>query len=207
MFSRFFKTSIFVLALMATSAGVTEQAEGHGNKPRFLVIGNQTSLPYGWIDFCGRYKNECDGALTQPSEIELNPTHIKMIEQINQSVNTSITPMSDMDHWGVVDQWDYSVDGFGDCEDYALLKRKMLISAGFPRSALLITVVRDHEGEGHAILTVHSNRGDLILDNLSDDVKFWYETGYNFVKRQDARNQNAWVELLDPNGVVAMVSR
>ncbi len=32
-----------------------------------------------------------------------------------------------MDHWGVIEKWSYPEDGYGDCEDYALLKRRMLM--------------------------------------------------------------------------------
>jgi predicted transglutaminase-like cysteine proteinase len=39
-----------------------------------------------------------------------------------------------------------------DCEDYVLLKRRMLMQAGWPREALLVTVVRDKKGDGHAVL-------------------------------------------------------
>jgi len=41
----------------------------------------------------------------------------------------------------------------------------MLLEAGWPRQALLITVVRDKRGDGHAVLTVTTDRGDFILDN------------------------------------------
>ena len=61
-------------------------------------------------------------------------------------------------------------DGYGDCEDYVLLKRKMLIDAGWPREALLITVVRDRKGEGHAVLTVKTDKGELVLDNQNENV-------------------------------------
>ena len=55
-------------------------------------------------------------------------------------------------------------DGYGDCEDYVLLKRRMLIQSGWPREALLVTVVRNERDEGHAVLTVTSDKGDYILD-------------------------------------------
>ncbi len=54
----------------------------------------------------------------------------------------------------------------GDCEDIALLKRRDLIEKGWPVGALLMTVVRQANGEGHAVLTVLTDRGDLVLDNL-----------------------------------------
>ena len=97
--------------------------------------------------------------------------------------------MTDMDHWGTADKWDIPTDGYGDCEDYQLLKRKMLVQAGLPRRAMRMTVVLDEKREGHAVLTLKTNRGDLILDNKTDDVLAWRDTGYVFVKResQDAQ--------------------
>jgi len=65
-----------------------------------------------------------------------------------------------------------------------LQKRKMLLQAGWPREALLITVVRDKAGDGHAILTVKTDRGEYVLDNQTDAILLWSDTGYRFVKRQ-----------------------
>ena len=76
--------------------------------------------------------------------------------------------MTDMDHWGVVDRWNYPDDGYGDCEDYVLLKRRLLIQLGWPREALLVTVVLDNEDEGHAVLTVTTDKGDYVLDNKEE---------------------------------------
>jgi predicted transglutaminase-like cysteine proteinase len=78
-----------------------------------------------------------------------------------------------------------------------LLKRRMLMQAGWPREALLITVVRDKKGDGHAVLTVRTDRGDFILDNQAEDVLLWSETGYRFVKRQSQGNPSHWVALED----------
>ena len=95
-----------------------------------------------------------------------------MLNRINKRVNAAIEPVTNLAHWGtMLDHWDYPVDGKGDCKVYALYKRKLLIDAGFPRQALLMTVVKDLEGEGHAILTVKTDRGEFVLDNLSDDIR------------------------------------
>ena len=80
-------------------------------------ITGRTSTPYGWVDFCQRYKGECDGKPMEAADVNLTPETMKIIRQVNTWVNTNIKPMSDMDHWCVVDQWDYTTDGFGDCED------------------------------------------------------------------------------------------
>jgi len=88
----------------------------------------------------------------------------------------------------------------GDCEDYQLLKRRMLIEAGLPRRALRMTVVIDENGEGHAVLTVRTDRGDVILDNKSDEVLEWFRTNYRYIKRESAETMG-WVYLtLDPAG-------
>ena len=103
-----------------------------------------------------------------------------------------------MEQWGVLEQWDYPNTSKGDCEDYVLLKRWLLIQAGWPRGALLITVVRDKNNDGHAVLTVTTDQGDLILDNQTDAVLLWWQTGHSFVKRQSVWSQNVWVLLHSP---------
>ncbi len=82
------------------------------------------------------------------------------------------------------DRWDFAEDGYGDCEDYQLVKRKLLVEAGFPRRALRMTVVIDELGEGHAVLMVRTDRGDYILDNKTDAVLPWHKTGYTYIKRE-----------------------
>ena len=86
-------------------------------------------------------------------------------------------------------------DGKGDCEDYALLKRHMLMQRGWPSGALLITVVMDENREGHAVLTARMQAGDLILDNRSKEIRLWTKTPYEFVMRQSSRNPQMWVYL------------
>ncbi len=164
----------------------------------YAVVGGRASVPYGWVDFCNRYGRECDVEPLDPVDIDLTPAALKDIERVDRQVNASVRPETDMDHWGAVDRWDYPADGRGDCEDYALLKRRILMREGYPRQALLMTVVKDHEGEGHAILTVKTSRGEFILDNLDDRVMAWADTGYKFVKRQSQADPNLWETIGAP---------
>src|SRR4029078_2889704 len=83
------------------------------------------------------------------------------------------------------------------CEDLVLLKRRMLIEKGWPVGALLITVVRQSSGEGHAVLTVLTDRGDLVLDNLDPHIVVWSQTDYHFVKRQSEFDSGQWVSVDD----------
>jgi predicted transglutaminase-like cysteine proteinase len=172
----------------------------------YAPTGAETSVPYGWVDFCQRYRAECQDDERAPRDIVLNaPTYWK-ISRINAWVNKTIAPVADQDHWGAVDRWDYPTDGRGDCEDYALLKRQMLIEAGLPREALLLTVVKEKNGDGHSVLTIRTDRGDYVLDNLTDQVKAWTSAPYRFVKRQSQSNQNIWVAIGAPTSAPLYVS-
>src|SRR5450631_2237543 len=191
-------------ALIARSFAAT--AEGGGTMTAsYAPISGPASVPYGWADFCRRYAGECDSGPFAPLDVNLTPKTMKEIERVSKWVNAHVKPVSDIEHWGVIDQWDYPTDGKGDCEDYALFKRKILMGEGFPRQALLMTVVKDGQNEGHAILTVKTNAGEFVLDNLNDEVKAWNRTGYRFVKRQSQPNQNLWVQIGDPTAAPAYV--
>ena len=133
-----------------------------------------------------------------PRDVVLSNKAWTDLVRINKWVNENVKPMTDMDHWGVVEKWSYPDDGYGDCEDYALLKRRMLMEAGWPREALLMTVVREKNGNGHAVLTVKTDKGEFILDNQEEQILLWSETSYRFVKRQSQSDPNRWVSLGDP---------
>ncbi len=188
-----------IIASMISVAGLSmmtaPQAGAAMMQASSAQVGRQTSVPYGWVDFCQRYRNQCPDNMLPATDIALNPSDFAEISRVNHMVNQSIQPVTDEDHWHKVDQWDLPMDGRGDCEDYALLKRKLLIEKGFPRQALLITVVRDEHNEGHAILTMVTDHGDFVLDNLSDSIKPWSRTGYRFIKRQSQQNPNVWVHI------------
>ena len=168
------------------------------SEPLFVSVGEMARAPIGWVEFCVEYKNDCAAKASAPRDVVLSPKAWTDLLQVNSWVNDNIKPMTDLEHWGVVERWNYPDDGYGDCEDYVLLKRKMLIKAGWPREALLITVVRDKKGEGHAVLTVKTNKGEFILDNQESEVLPWTKTGYRFVKRQSQQDQNLWVSLGEP---------
>ena len=163
--------------------------------PVSLKVGGSAREPMGWTDFCKRYQGECDAKPATPQDIVFDAAARQKIARINSAVNAEITPATDRDMWGAEERWDFPSSGRGDCEDYVLLKRARLMAEGFARESLLITVVTDLQGDGHAVLTVKTDRGDYILDNMNDEVKLWRETPYGFVKRQSQFDQNAWVSL------------
>jgi predicted transglutaminase-like cysteine proteinase len=188
-------------ALMAVVSLTTAQAANE--RPLFISVGPSARAPIGWSDFCAQSPRECDGRALEARDVVFSQKAWKDLVRINKWVNDTIKPMTDMDHWGVIERWSYPDDGYGDCEDYVLLKRRMLMQAGWPRQALLITVVRDLKGEGHAVLTVKTDKGEFILDNQEDQILLWSETSYHFVKRQSQADQNIWVSLGDNRPALA----
>ena len=182
-------------ALAATLA--VTSASAASDRALFISLGSSARAPVGWTEFCAEYAPECEPRAVEARDVVLSSKAWKDLVRINKWVNDTVKPITDLEHWGVVERWNYPGDGYGDCEDYVLLKRRMLMQAGWPRQALLITVVRDKRGDGHAVLTVKTDKGEFILDNQNADILLWSDTGYRFVKRQSQSDPNAWVALGD----------
>ncbi len=184
-------------------------AASHGaaaNELLFVSTGDATRPPIGWVEFCAERPFECKTGPSAARDVVLSNKAWTDLVRINKWVNDNVKPMTDLEHWGVVEKWSYPDDGYGDCEDYVLLKRRMLMEAGWPREALLVTVVREKNGNGHAVLTVKTDKGEFILDNQEERILLWSETSYRYVKRQSQSDPNRWVALGDPRPTVSTAS-
>ena len=160
-----------------------------------LQAGAHTAPPIGWVQFCSENAADCVQRSPAARAFTMGATGFGLLARVNLQVNREIEQVTDQEHFGVEEYWTYPVDGKGDCEDLVLEKKRRLIALGVPREAMLITVVRDLAGDGHAILTVVTDRGDYVLDNFTNEVKLWHETGYRFIKRQSQTDPNQWVSL------------
>jgi predicted transglutaminase-like cysteine proteinase len=197
------KSGTVLIAALAASAIDALPAVAGPERLAQVLVSKVTRPPVGWVELCARQPGECASTTTAPSELALSSEAWKDLVRVNKWVNETIKPLTDFEHWNVVERWSYPDDGYGDCEDYVLLKRRMLIQSGWPPEALLVTVVRDKNNEGHAVLTVITVKGDYILDNQSEEILLWWKTGYHFVKRQSQSNPNVWVSLGDPQPAIA----
>jgi predicted transglutaminase-like cysteine proteinase len=184
---------LMLTLVVGPAAGVTQ------SRPLFAAVGGEARPPIGWVQFCIEYDPECKTKPSTPRDAVLTARAWTYLVRVNHWVNANIRPVTDLKHWGVAERWNYPDDGYGDCEDYVLEKRRMLMAAGWPREALLITVVHDHDDDGHAVLTVATDKGEFILDNQRDDILLWSDTGYRFVKRQSQSDPNVWVSLGEPS--------
>ncbi len=193
--------TVLIAALAAGAIDALPAAAGP-ERLAHVPVSEVARPPAGWVEFCARQPGECAGTMMAPRDFALSPEAWNDLMRVNKWVNERIKPLTDLEHWGVVDLWSYPDDGYGDCEDYVLLKRRMLMQSGWPREALLVTVVRDKKDEGHAVLMAITDKGDYILDNQNEDILLWSETGYRFVKRQSQSDPNIWVLLSDPRPAI-----
>ena len=209
-------SAIILVGSMIASTAVSAQGVSNIEKPdkaeatnsrasSFMRIFGPAQPPHGFVRFCEATPTECTSDHGQESRFEASAERLKELDEINRSVNKAIGPATDLEVYGVNEYWTLPRTR-GDCEDYALQKRHDLAAKGWPVSSLLMTVVRDEKGEGHAVLTARTVQGDYILDNKIEDVRLWNKTPYQFVMRQSYLNPKVWVALDSRQGPLAALS-
>lgn len=166
-----------------------------------METGELTSQPIGHFEFCKVLTPECRIKSLGVPPLMVGQRTMEMIESVNVQVNQAIRPKTDLEIFGKDEVWAYP-KGEGDCEDYVLLKRKILMNRGISPANLLITVVRKPDGEGHAVLTLRTRKGDYILDNLEDEMLSWDATEYRFLKRQSSEHTGHWVTIEKPRDIL-----
>ncbi len=174
------------------------------SNPAFATVSGQTSIPIGHAQFCQTRPQECQAYASVTEAVTLTQERWDELLDVNARFNQSIVAVTDQDLYQTEEFWTYP-RGYGDCEDFVLAKRRDLIERGWPASTLLISVVRQTTGDGHAVLLVRTDRGDLVLDNLRPLVKIWNQTPYEYIKRQSQSHAGIWVDMVDnrPMSVLA----
>jgi predicted transglutaminase-like cysteine proteinase len=129
---------------------------------------------------------------------QLSKSMLKLVNTVNRDVNRDVHKESDFNLYGLLEYWSLPrvIDGkmYGDCEDYALEKRRRLIAAGVPAETLSMAVVVTARGESHAVLVAVFEGGDVVLDNLSPWATPWEDLNYRWVQRQVA-GTNTWTTV------------
>lgn len=191
----------WLAGLVCVLAAPTMAAEF--SNPAFTQERGATSVPVGYVQFCRDNASSCaETPQAEARAVMLTQPLWDQLTTINDEVNAAVAPETDQDRYGVEEYWTYP-NGAGDCEDYVLEKRKELLAAGWPEGDLLITVVRKLDGQGHAVLVVRTDRGDVVLDNLTGLVQVWDETPYVYIKRQSQTDNRTWVALQDDRQIIS----
>lgn len=191
------KKLAFAAVLSLSVCGLADSAYANS---AFMKTGGLTTQPIGHYEFCQRDPNECRQRTRSKKPMKLTRKMWAAMVNINNTVNVMVAPKTDMEMWGREEIWSYP-NRQGDCEDYVLEKRLRLMQAGAPAGSLLITVVRQPNGDGHAVLTVRTDRGDFILDNMQQKILHWTKTEYRYLKRQSSRNSGRWVSINDGRAI------
>ena len=198
--SRIFALAIAVVLLQACATGPVESFSGASSsvKSSAMPLGRAAGPPPGFFDFCQRHPEECKRVAATPAVVELTPERRGELERVQSDVNRRITSVEDIDQYGWREHWTYPDTGAGDCEDYALEKRRQLIAGGWPAQALFLAVARIPRGVAHTVLVAATSEGDFVLDNLMSAVMPWRRLPYAWKIRQSGAAPARW--YLIPRG-------
>ncbi|MEP4878023.1 MAG: transglutaminase-like cysteine peptidase [Tateyamaria sp.] len=185
------KTGTFLCLFSLTM--VFQPAASQASTNDFLKVKLAINAPAGARGICNKYDWVCSSSRTNRS---LTQADLRLIGDVNRKVNRQIRDVADEIQYRREDYWTLPTSGGGDCEDYALLKKHELVRAGIAPQRLLLATVLDHKRRSHAVLVLRTDQGDLILDNLSNQIKPWRKTNYTFLRMQNPEQPKKWVGLV-----------
>ena len=189
-------TALFAIAPAAPSAALDLT-----NIAYVQTSSGTTSIPVGHLEFCKSNPAECRGYDRVDAAAVLNDQNWQQLVSVNAYYNQNVVPVTDQDLYKVAEFWTFP-NGYGDCEDFALAKRRDLINSGWHPSTLMVAVVKEANGNGHAVLIARTDRGDLVLDNQDGSIRLWSDTPYKFIKRQSQAHAGQWVDMIDDRVLV-----
>jgi predicted transglutaminase-like cysteine proteinase len=195
-------SSIALLILLAPAQG-RSPIEASVAMP--ITEASPTLSPFQHVRFCLRYPADCKSDPTEAATVELTAGTLETLERVNRDVNASIMPVAKSN--ATADPgWTIS-PASGDCNDYAVTKRHELVRSGLPAKAVRLAVVKIPSGIGHLVLVVATNKGNLVLDNLSETILPWQLTKYHWVKIQSSSDAHYWYEIMPRGLVLSQVDR
>lgn len=180
----------------------SRQAE-FGEGTSAMPEGEIVLAPLSFVRFCLRRPAECAASGETGAPATSSPP-LAELRHVNRAVNRAIRPRHKVPVNGLGD-WTIA-PASGDCNDFAVTKRHELLKRGWAMSSLLLSAVETAWGEAHLVLVVRTDEEDLVLDNLTGEIRPWRETGYRWVKRQSATDPARWVSLDDTAERVTVAS-
>lgn len=158
-----------------------------------IPIRAEVTPPPGAQGICATYDWAC---AKSNRTILVDDALMQTVRTVNSRANRSIRPISDFNQYRIMERWSLPTARGGDCEDYALYKKRELIRVGIPAEQLLIAVVLDRKRQPHAVLILRTGTQDLVLDNMNSRILPWQKTGYTFLRLQDPRQPSRWVSVM-----------
>jgi predicted transglutaminase-like cysteine proteinase len=189
--------SIFAGLLQLSSANARNLFPQNSNALTSIAVGSPTLAPFQHVRFCLRYPSDCKSEASESERIELNAGALELLNRVNHGVNAAIIPRSKAYGSNLEDGWAIAPE-VGDCNDYAVTKRHELLENGLPSKALRLSVVKTTSGVGHLVLVIITTKGDVVMDNLTEMIRPWQSTGYQWLKIQSAADSKFWYEVKAP---------
>lgn len=189
--------AVAVASCTETTASISSTAAiapvAFAAEPQLMAGSGPAFAPPAFYAFCAERPDLC-ASTGNMRKMTMTPARQRELREVNLLVNRQIREVSDMEKHGQEDIWGVPSTA-GDCEDFAILKKKELMKRGWPASTLLLTVVTVG-GEGHVVLTASTDRGDIILDNRTDALRDWTSVRYNFFARQSQTTHGKWERIV-----------
>jgi predicted transglutaminase-like cysteine proteinase len=156
--------------------------------------------PIGHSRFCLKYPADCavHGIDFRHRTIALTQQRWNELNSVNREVNRDIVPAMTAGD-ALTEDWVIAPPA-GDCKDYAITKRHKLLARGWPSRALLLAEVVVPSGEHHLILVVRLAETDLVLDNLTPNIRTVAMTyrRYQWVRMEAPENPKFWARVQTP---------
>ncbi len=184
-----------VAGLQGARAGFIGMPRELGRELKRISFSNYTLPPMAFTQFCLRYANQCKPhrIVFRGGPVRLTAARWEQLKHVNADVNGSIIPEPNLE--GLAGEKWLIGPAHGDCNDYAVTKRAELLKRGWPARTLLLSEVVVPWGEHHLILVVRTSMGDLLLDNLTGQIRPWSRAPYRWVRIQSPQNPNYWASL------------
>jgi predicted transglutaminase-like cysteine proteinase len=201
-------SSVFAACLLGGNAEARDRLSLQADPAPAITEASPALAPFQHVRFCLRFPADCKSDAAEKDHVDLSDQTSEILKRVNRSVNGEITPTLKSYGSNLEDRWTIAPSR-GDCNDYAVTKRHELIADGLPARALRLSVVKTASGIGHLVLVVTTTQGDLVLDNLTDAIRPWQKTDYQWLKIQSAADARLWyaVKPAPAGTVVSQVDR
>ncbi len=188
-------SSVSLRAAVALSLALTATlSPAHATSDRpFLQTVKAVDAPEGFSGICTRYGWACARSGHAAPD---GRKALALATEVNARINRQTREIADLVQYKRNEYWALPTSRGGDCEDFALAKKQALIAEGIAPESLLIATVLDRSRNPHAVLVLRTDAGDYVLDNLTNRILGWRETGYTFLRMQNPAAPGKWSAIL-----------
>jgi predicted transglutaminase-like cysteine proteinase len=183
-----------IAGFRGANAGLLGMPMGLHAAIQHIKFETPTLAPMAYTEFCLRYEDDCrPRKVFRGGPVRLTVERWDDLKEVNEAVNQDIAPQpNELGLAGEV--WLINPDS-GECHDYAVSKRHELLERGWPARALLLSEVVTYSGEHHLVLVVRTKGSDLVLDNLTSQIRPWSRAPYRWVRIQQPSDMRLWATV------------